>query len=70
MDNFSVHISKFSTESEASLREAPHLEVSRKLINQFSSDGFLSSSEPVLTRFIDSWFFYVSMLCFSSNSKI
>ena len=52
---FKLHIANFSTEDESSLREKTSLDTSKKLLNQFGIDGFVSQGEPVLTRFIDPW---------------
>ena len=40
----------FSVSNEASLREPPGLDTSRKLLNNFAIDGFTTGDEPVLIR--------------------
>ena len=65
MESFSLHLAQFSTEHEASLRECTGLEVSRKLVNQFSADGFVTASEPILTRLLESWWLFLLQVCIS-----
>lgn len=43
----------FSFENNSSLREPPSLDVSLKLLQQFSVDGFLTSIEPIFIRLPD-----------------
>lgn len=45
-----IAVDRFDFSNEASLREPPTLDVSRKLLNNFAVDGFESACEPVLIR--------------------
>ena len=50
-----IPLELFSMANEASLREPPALDVSRKLLNHFAVDGFQSGDEPILIRLNQAW---------------
>lgn len=47
---FSIPLHKFSVENESSLREPTNLEVTMKLAQHFSVDGFVTTGEPIMIR--------------------
>jgi hypothetical protein len=50
---FVIPLHLFSCENEASLREPPTWDSSRRLLENFEVDGFVSAGEPILVRFQD-----------------
>lgn len=50
---FVIPLHLFSCENEASLREPPTWDASRRLLENFEVDGFVTAGEPILVRFQD-----------------
>jgi hypothetical protein len=53
--SFHMHCGDFAYCNGSSLREPTMLKTSKDLLEQMSADGFVTSSEPILVRFVACW---------------